>query len=252
MLSCNRRLFKLFHRRGLHFLLVITPQDMNLLADTSLLKGCDADTLETMRALWHRKAFPTGAVLMTSEQPSEVIYVILSGSMSVAVDGWNGTNVVVGLRGPGETLGEVSLADNQKRSATVTSVEPSVLFWISRAELELHLRQSPILALNLARILAQRLRLATAQIQALSSLGVRGRIAAQLLTLAREFGHAQETGAVFIPISLPQSDLGAMVGATRVSVNQALVNWKKRRLIAIDAHSRVTILQMSALEKELQ
>ena len=64
-----------------------------------------------------------------------------------------------------------------------------------------------------------RLRLANAHVRALAAVDVTGRIDAQLLALAREYGESSPEGGTLIPLPLTQSDLAALVGASRVRVN---------------------------------
>ena len=82
----------------------------------------------------------------------------------------------------------------------------------------------PALSYNLLRIVARRLRLATAQIQALATLDLHGRVARQILALAEECGSTGQNGTMTIPLRLTQSDLAEMVGASRVRVNEVIVD----------------------------
>jgi len=56
----------------------------------------------------------------------------------------------------------------------------------------------------------------------LAALDVHGRVAAQILAFAREYGEALPEVGVLIPLRLTQTDLAGLVGASRVRVNQAL------------------------------
>jgi len=48
---------------------------------------------------------------------------------------------------------------------------------------------------------------------------------------------------------LTQGDLAALVGASRVSVNQALAYFRKRGAISIDSKHRITVHDREALER---
>ena len=75
----------------------------------------------------------------------------------------------------------------------------------------------------------------------LAALDVPGRVAAQLLALAGEYGEPSAGGATRIPLPLTQSDLAALVGASRVRVNQAIAFFKKRGCISVGADHRIII-----------
>jgi CRP/FNR family cyclic AMP-dependent transcriptional regulator len=101
--------------------------------------------------------------------------------------------------------------------------------------------------MNLMRILSSRLRLANATIQALAALDTRGRIAREILALAAEYGRETDDGEVYVPLSLTQTDLADIVGASRVRVNQVLMEYKQAGLISVDTNHHFTILDREGL-----
>jgi CRP/FNR family transcriptional regulator, cyclic AMP receptor protein len=89
-------------------------------------------------------------------------------------------------------------------------------------------------------------RLANSRLISLASLDVPGRVASELLSLAREYGQVTPEG-VRIPMRLTQADLAALVGASRVSVNQALGQFRKHELVSIGKDGRVSLRDEEAL-----
>ena len=57
---------------------------------------------------------------------------VLRGSVKVCVDQADGTEVILAILGPGEVVGEMSLADSLGRSADVMTLEETNLLWIDR------------------------------------------------------------------------------------------------------------------------
>lgn len=213
--------------------------------------------LSTINLLLHRITFPAGATIMTVEQPGEVVYIILNGTVKVHVEQANGSDVIVGLRGAGEIVGEMSMVESDAdvqvgRSANVVALEQSTLLWMDRGAFLHALETVPRLALNLTRILARRLRLATLQIQVLATQDVYGRVACQLLAFAQQYGNASTAKDVVIPLRLTQSDLASLVGASRVRVNQVLVDYKERGHISVSPQHYITIHNASALARRCQ
>jgi len=105
----------------------------------------------------------------------------------------------------------------------------------------------PTMAFNLAGILSRRLRLSNAHVVALATLDIEGRLADQLLALGAEYGEATANDGCRIPFRLTQGDLAALVGASRVRVNQILVKWKHHKFLAVDGQHVVTLLNRRAL-----
>jgi CRP/FNR family transcriptional regulator, cyclic AMP receptor protein len=221
--------------------------DAKDLGKVELFRGLSAAELVQVNDLLGRTKFPAGAMILTSEQPGEVAYIILEGTLKVSIIQGNGRELTLALLGPGEIVGELALADRASRSADVTALEPAVLVWLDRGTFERLRRDIPGITENLLRLLARRLRLANAQLQAMAALDVHGRVARQLLTLADVLGEEVADG-VRIPLRITQSDLAALVGATRVRVNEVLVGFTRRRLIAVDRRHRITIRDRAELE----
>ena len=197
--------------------------------------------LKRLAPLLHERVFPAGASVLTAEQPAEAIYIIIEGSVKIHLFTPEGTEVILAVLGPGEIVGEMSLADSLGRSANVTTLEESALLWMDRRTFRSGVEGSTVLGRNLADVLSRRLRLANAHLLSLATLDVLGRVASQLLALAHEYGEEASDG-VLIPITLTQADLAALVGASRVRVNQALGFFRKRNAISIDKDGHITVL----------
>jgi CRP-like cAMP-binding protein len=111
--------------------------------------------------------------------------------------------------------------------------------------------EMPEITLSLLKYVSKRLRRATEWIRMLSSQDVYGRIAGQLVLLAREHGEQTPDG-IRIPLRLTQNDLAGLVGASRESVNKAVGFFKTKQYIAVDGLYRITIRDMTALARRSQ
>lgn len=67
---------------------------------------------------------PANRVIIRDRMPVDSLYLILSGEVAITVEE-NGKSIKLGVIGPGEVLGEVSvLSGEQSASSTVTSLTP--------------------------------------------------------------------------------------------------------------------------------
>ncbi len=228
---------------------MLTESERNLLHEVDLFDGLMPEQSVAISMLLQRKTFPAGTNLMSIEQPGEVVYIILSGTVKIHVEQADGTDVIIAILGAGDTVGEMSLLDSAGRSANVITQEESTLLWLDRSAFQQCLRTAPVITYNLVRTLSSRLRLANEQIQALATLDVYGRVARQLLAFAQKYGKADAAGNIVIPIRLTQSDIAGLVGASRERVNGAIVHFKSRRYISIDQNFRITVHNLEALAK---
>ena len=160
--------------------------DLTTLSGISLFRGMPTRELERLAPLLHERNFPARASVLTAEQPGEAIYLIIEGSVKIHLLTPEGTEVILAVLGPGEIVGEMSLADSLERSANVTTLEESALLWIDRRTFRSGVEGSTVLGRNLADVLSRRLRLANAHLLSLATLDVPGRVASQLLALAHE------------------------------------------------------------------
>ena len=90
-----------------------------------------------------------------------------------------------------------------------------------------------------------RVRYNTQQMTSLTQLDVPARLARKLLELAKQYGVVEPDG-VRLRLSLTQSDLASLTGATRESVNKALGNFRRQSLILMQ-QGNIIILDPEAL-----
>lgn len=230
---------------------MVDKKALEQLGAAPLMRGLPPADLERAATIWQSRVYPADAVLMSQDTPGETLYLVLEGAIKIYVLAPDGGEVVLGLRGVNETIGEVALIDNGQRSATVSTLESCRLLWTPRADFVAMMREIPTLCENVACILAARLRLATAQIHALCGLGVRGRLASQLVQLAAGLGKDGGDGAVLLPIRINQTDLARMTGTTRVSINQVMADWKRREIVVLDDKARICIPDLEVLRAEI-
>lgn len=223
----------------------LTPE---MLRRVSLFAELQPHELADVAAALRLARVPANSTLMSMEQPGNRAYIILRGTVKVFVDHVDGTEVILALLGPGEVVGEMSLVDNLTRSASVTTLESSTLAWMDRASFWRELQSIPQLMTNMVTMLSRRLRLANSRLRANATLDVEGRVALQVLALAQEFGEETEAG-VRIPVRLSQNDLAALVSASRVRVNQIMVEYKRRGYVEVDRNLRITVRDAEALTR---
>src|ERR687889_1292741 len=132
--------------------------DAKDLGKLELFRGLSAAELAQVNDLLGRTKFPAGAMILTADQPGEIAYVILEGTLKVSTVQGNGRELTLALLGPGEIVGELALADRAARSADVTALEPAVVVWLDRGTFERLRRDIPGITENLHRLLARRLR----------------------------------------------------------------------------------------------
>ncbi len=224
-------------------------RDPTILSEVALFRDLHSEQLSKLAARLHQRTFPSGATVIIAEERGESVYVILEGTAKVYVTHTDGTEVILAILGPGEIVGEMSVADSLGRSASVLTLEDSTLLWMDHYAFLSSMEDMPTIARNLVGILSRRLRLADTHTSSLAALDVHGRVAAQLLAFAREYGEPLPDGGTLIPLRLTQTDLAGLVGASRVRVNQALGYYRKRGSISLNKDHRIIVRDEESLAR---
>jgi CRP/FNR family transcriptional regulator/CRP/FNR family cyclic AMP-dependent transcriptional regulator len=129
------------------------------------------------------------------------------------------------------------------------AIEPVEVYTIQRADFISIVMRRPRMALQLLGTLAERLRQTDAMVESLLFLDVHGRVAKKLLELAETHGVATPEG-VRIEMRLTQSDLAALVGASRESVNKVMSYLLAKRYVSVEKR-KITVLRLAELRKRI-
>jgi CRP-like cAMP-binding protein len=187
-----------------------------------------------------RKCRPHEVVIQQNE-PGDSLFIIATGFFNVTISGPDGGTRALGVMGPGEMFGELSILDGAPRSATVVAHTRGELVCIQSEPFVERLAKSPALALAVMQILARRVRRLTERCDDLVGLRVGSRLAKQLLLLADSHGLWTGTDRVRICIKLSQQELGDLVGASRESINYHLRLWENEKLLSREGGHLVVV-----------
>ena len=202
-----------------------------LLRNVSIFNPLDAATAADLERLGELREYPAGAVIVGQDDPGDALFVLARGKVKVVLFGKQGREIILTMfKSPGDFFGEMSLLDDEPRSATVVAVEPSALYVLSRAAFRAHVEAQPATALRVLQELSRRLRQADRVIGNLALLDVWGRVAGKLRELARADGVEAEDG-VLIRDRPTQSEIAAMVGTSRETVSRAISEFTRRGFI---------------------
>lgn len=175
---------------------------------------------DALRRDGHLVQFRRGQALMNQGDLAERVFVIERGWVVISCVAPGGREIVLGLCGPGELIGELSALDGEPRSASAIALDQVAAIVAPRSMLTRALSDAAT-ANELIRVLAVRLRDSDHKRLEFAALDTLGRVAWRLLELARQFGQDSEDGiAVELPLS--QEQLASWCGASREATVKAL------------------------------
>jgi CRP/FNR family transcriptional regulator, cyclic AMP receptor protein len=175
-------------------------------------------------ALYHlgiRRVFPRGSLLMFEHEPGERVMILLAGRVKITRVAEDGREVLLGIRDPGDVLGELAFIDGHPRIASATALEEVQAVVMPASTFRVHLESTPRVAVVLLEVVARRVREATVKLSQAGASDVIGRLAARIVELAERYGVASD-GGVVIKLPLSQEELAAWTGASRAGVAHAL------------------------------
>lgn len=198
------------------------------------------DVLSDLAACAIRKAFQKNAIIITEGDEAGPLFIILSGKVRVYLSNEDGKMVTLSEQREGSYFGELSLLDDQPRSASVMTVEPCICALIPRQAFHAWLRKHPDdAALGLMRGLTRRIRLLTENVRGLALSDVYGRLARTLTDLAEDDGEGH--GAV-IRDKISHQDLANMVGSSREMVSKLMKDLSSGGYLATEGR-RIRLLK---------
>jgi CRP/FNR family transcriptional regulator, cyclic AMP receptor protein len=114
-------------------------------------------TIEIFRMVQDSERFAAGDVIFAKGSIGDRMYVVREGTVTIEAEGQPLEAI-----GPGGIFGELALIDASTRSATATATSDCDLVPLDERAFLFHVSQTPFFALSVMRVLADRLRRATA------------------------------------------------------------------------------------------
>jgi len=182
----------------------------------------DAD-LEDIASHLIERRFPKNTTVVEEGLAGDYMYVIRDGRVKVTKASDDGREKIMQFMEAGAFFGEMALLSNDPRSASVKTLEPSVLLALSRRDFIELIRQSPDLALAVIEELTDRLRETNEQASAMSFQGVKERTKGLFERLAR--AESGREGELFTP-TLTHQQIADMIGTSRETVTRAIKQLK--------------------------
>ena len=220
------------------------PDVVEILRSAAIFAELPDDALARLAARCVRRTYGRNQFLWYQGDDGAHLIVVASGLVKVVLSSPQGGEVVLTTLGPGEISGELAVLDGSPRSASVVAAEPTTVLLLTRATVLDMLNRYPSVLDALLRSLGNLIRRITEQAGDFVFLDLGGRVAKLLLHLAEAHG----AGSTVLDLRLTQSDLAAMVGATRPAVNRVLQHLAGRGVIEVDGQ-RIVLVNLAELRR---
>lgn len=166
----------------------------------------------------HRRRFQRRDVIFHQGEVGDTVHLIDKGRVLVEVSMARGDVAVLSVRWPGEMIGELAVVGAGRRTARVTALEPTETLALTQGLLAEFRAENPAVDRYFVEVLADKLVQSSDQMVDILFESVKTRVMRVLLRLVS----AYDRGSLPIVVGVRQTDIAAMVGASRQSVNQSL------------------------------
>ncbi|MBK8909626.1 MAG: Crp/Fnr family transcriptional regulator [Rhodospirillales bacterium] len=218
----------------------------DVFAQHNLLGVFSPEDLDRLAAVSLTRTYRPGQNIFLKGDLGDSMMAVLSGRVRISSNSADGREVVLAVLEPGELMGEIAMIDGGERTADAVALAPTDLLILSRRDFLPCLRQSSEACWKLLMIMAQRLRRTDEQVEDMSFLPLKIRLAKRLLFLADHYG--EPSGAsIRISIHLPQQLLASMVSTSREAVNKQLRAWHEAGVVDVK-RGVIIVLDREALE----
>jgi CRP-like cAMP-binding protein len=208
----------------------LMPQDLQRVADVAV-----------------PRSFGPGHVIFREGDASDTCYVVGSGHARAVRGSADGRQITLAHFGPGDIFGELAMFDDERRSATVETLDAVAAIAILGADMRRLMREHPDLAVRLVIALGRRLREANERLSRQSFQTVQSRVAIVLGNLVAQ-AQAEGAGEDDVLVSVTQADIAQLAGSSRESASRFMAVLERAGIVE-QGRGRVVVHDPGALAK---
>ncbi len=195
-----------------------------------LFSSLSKEDIETIAECGKTRSYPKNSILINKDDESDSFYIIKEGKVKVYITDELGSTIILRYQGAGEYFGELALIDDDPRSASVVTVEDSLITYVSKGKFETCLQDNPELSVKLVRSMILRIRELTENLADCALKSVYQRVRTKLLDLAEE-----EDGKLVITQRLTHQDLAGLVGCGREMVSRVMGKLQSGKYVTVES-----------------
>jgi CRP-like cAMP-binding protein len=204
-----------------------------------LFSRLDDETLARCMESLRSRRYRRNETIFHQGDPGDSLYVIESGAVKIVLPDPEGEEgAIIATLSAGDFFGELALLDGADHSATAIALEATEALVLRRDAFDRLVDEDPNLRRALFAGLVGELRRLTYHVGELHFLNLPGRLARQIVRMARE-ADADAHGEIHLSWPFSQSELAGMIGGTRQTVNRLLSEFTAEGLIRIEKETLV-------------
>src|SRR5262245_40658196 len=199
-----------------------------LLSRTDLFRSLSEADRGAVAAQMREATYDSDQLIFGRGEVAEGLYLVVEGRVRLSVLSAEGRLLSFGHADRGDIFGEIAALDGQMRSADATALTRASLMVLGRSSLKRLMEARPQLAQAAVDLLCRKLRRTSEQIEAIALHSTQVRLARFLLAAIAMKGQSEANfRSVELDLTMSQTELGLLLGASRSKVNEALAALEK-------------------------
>lgn len=224
-----------------------TEDTIALLARVPTFETLGPDELARVADVAVPRGYEPGQVVFREGDASDTCYVVRRGHARAIREHADGRTITLANFGPGDIFGELAMFEDERRSATVETLDAVEAVAILGADMRRLMRETPEIAVGVVVSLGRRLRAANERIASQSFQTVQSRVATVLTQLVAE-ARAEGAGERDVLVIATQADVAKLAGSSRESASRFLAVLERAGVIE-QGRGKLIVHDPSALER---
>jgi CRP-like cAMP-binding protein len=224
-----------------------SQETTELLRRVPVFADLEDDALRRVADVAVPRRFAAGEVVFREGDASNTCYVVRSGRARAVHEHADGRSITLANFGPGDIFGELAMFDDERRSATVETIEETEAIAILGGDMRRLLSEHPEIAAELLSALGRRLRESNERLARQSFQTVQSRVATVLAELVAG-ARGEGAGEHDVLITSTQASLAQLAGSSRESASRFLAVLERAGVIT-QGRGRLVVHDPAALER---
>ena len=187
-----------------------------------------------------------GDYLVSQGDTAQTVFLLIEGTLKTVRYSQNGHEIWLSSFSPYTLIGEMSGLTGAPRSSTVICDSPCVVLAVEFSDFEDAILANPAFALKVSRLLAERVRNTSVQLEELATLQTSARLHSELFRIGVQDTRDDERATITDPPSV--SELAVSIHAARESTSRALSYLVKRGFLKKRANGVLDVISPKGLD----
>lgn len=188
-----------------------------------IFEELDKETLSAIAGLATYRKWTSGTVIFQRGDEGNYMIAVLSGRIKLSLITPQGRELLLRHIEAGALFGEMAVLDNQPRSADATAMTATEGYVISKKAFVDFITHTPHAAASIIRYLCLQLRETTDRLETIALYDLHARVARFFLATLKQIHGTDLPESANVRLTLSQSDIAGILGASRPKVNRAIL-----------------------------